>query len=90
VDLNLIGPPSDRRAHRILAAIVEMARALELQVAAEWVEDEETWDQIERLGCDLVQGSRLSLPLPADQVQSWLEQANQSSVGPTGLSQRTT
>ena len=90
VDLNLIGPPSDRRAHRILAAIVEMARALELQVAAEWVEDEETWDQIERLGCDLVQGSRLSLPLPADQVRSWLEQANQASVGPTGLSRRTT
>ena len=80
VDLNAVGPPSDRNAHRILAAIVEMARALELPVAAEWVEDEETWDEVERMGCDLVQGSRLSLPLPADQVPGWLQVANRSSV----------
>jgi EAL domain-containing protein (putative c-di-GMP-specific phosphodiesterase class I) len=80
VDLNLIGPPSDANAHRVLAAIVEMARALELQVAAEWVEDDETWDQIERLGYDLVQGARLSLPLPADRVPGWLQVANRSSV----------
>ncbi len=88
VDLNLIGPPSDRNAHRILTAIIEMARALDLQVAAEWVKDEETWDQIERMGCDLVQGSRLSLPLPADQVQAWLRVANRSSVA--GLPEPTT
>jgi EAL domain-containing protein (putative c-di-GMP-specific phosphodiesterase class I) len=89
VDLNLIGPPPDGSAHRILAAIVELARALELQVAAEWVEDEETWDQIERPGFDLVQGSRLSRPLPAEQVRSWLEYAKQSSVGHAALSRRT-
>jgi EAL domain-containing protein (putative c-di-GMP-specific phosphodiesterase class I) len=80
VDLNLIGSPSDKNAHRILAAIVEMARALELRVAAEWVEDDETWDQIERLGCDLVQGSRLSPPLPPDRVPGWLQVAKQASV----------
>jgi EAL domain-containing protein (putative c-di-GMP-specific phosphodiesterase class I) len=80
VDLNLIGPPSDPNAHRILTAIVEIARALELQVAAEWVADDETWDQIERLGYDLVQGSRISPPLQADRVPGWLQVANQSSV----------
>jgi EAL domain-containing protein (putative c-di-GMP-specific phosphodiesterase class I) len=80
VDLNVIGPPSDRTAHRILVAIIEMARALDLPVAAEWVDDEETWDQIERMGCDLVQGARLSLPLPADQVPAWLQVANRSAV----------
>lgn len=86
VDLNLIGPPSDPNAHRILATIVELARALELTVAAEWVGDEETWDQIERMGYDLVQGSRLSLPLPADQVPGWLEGAARSAVRETALS----
>jgi EAL domain-containing protein (putative c-di-GMP-specific phosphodiesterase class I) len=80
VDLNLIGPPSDRNAHRILAAIAEMARALELQVAAEWVQDDETWDEIERLGYNFVQGYRLSPPLPPDRVPGWLQAANQASV----------
>lgn len=80
VDLNLIGPPSDPSAHRTLAAIVAMARALELQVVAEWVPDDETWDQIARLGCDLVQGSRLSPPLPPDRVPGWLQVANKASV----------
>lgn len=80
VDLNLIGSPSDPNAHRILTAIVEMARALEMQVAAEWVEDDDTWEQIERLGYDLVQGSRLSPPLPPDRVPGWLQVANRASV----------
>lgn len=83
LDLNLIGPPSDPDAHRILVAIIEMSRALGLQVVAEWVEDEETWDELTRMGCDVIQGSRLSPPLPADQVQGWLQRATQSSIART-------
>jgi EAL domain-containing protein (putative c-di-GMP-specific phosphodiesterase class I) len=80
VDLNTIGPPLAIDAHRILKAIIEMAQALELRVVAEHVDDEVTWGEVARLGCDLVQGFGLSPPLPADQVQAWLEHVSRSPV----------
>jgi EAL domain-containing protein (putative c-di-GMP-specific phosphodiesterase class I) len=73
VDLQLIGPPSADDAQRVLNAIIELARALGLHIAAERIEDDDTWREVAQLGFDLVQGSRLSPPLPADQVQRWLE-----------------
>jgi EAL domain-containing protein (putative c-di-GMP-specific phosphodiesterase class I) len=80
VELNRIGPPLAVDAHRILKAIIEMARALELRVVAEHVDDEVTWGEAARLGCDLVQGFGLSPPLPADQVQAWLEHMSLTPV----------
>ena len=73
VDLNSIGPPLAVDAHRILKAIIEMAQALDLRVVAEHVDDEITWAEVARMGCELVQGFGLSPPLPADQVQAWLQ-----------------
>lgn len=73
VDLGLIGLPPADGAPRILAAIIELARALGLQIVAERVEDDDTWTEIAHMGFDLVQGSRLCPPLPADQVRLWLQ-----------------
>jgi EAL domain-containing protein (putative c-di-GMP-specific phosphodiesterase class I) len=73
VDLNRVGSPLATDARRILKAITEMAQALELRVVAEHVDDEITWGEVARLGCDLIQGFGLSPPLPADQVKAWLQ-----------------
>jgi EAL domain-containing protein (putative c-di-GMP-specific phosphodiesterase class I) len=75
VDLHLIGLPPATDAERILRAMVELAQALGLQVVAERVEDDATWDEVSRVGCDLIQGFRLSPPLRASEVPTWLEHA---------------
>jgi EAL domain-containing protein (putative c-di-GMP-specific phosphodiesterase class I) len=82
VDLSLIGLPPASDAHRILSAMIELAQALGLGVVAERVEDDDTWNEVTRLGCDLIQGSRLSPPLAADEVQNWLEHSSRSVTGP--------
>jgi EAL domain-containing protein (putative c-di-GMP-specific phosphodiesterase class I) len=61
------------RSLRILTAIIELARALALQTVAERIEDDDTWTEVAQIGFDLVQGSRLCPPLPADQVEHWLQ-----------------
>ncbi len=44
----------------IVRAIIDMGRNLGLQVVAEGVEDEETWNRLAALGCDLAQRYHLS------------------------------
>jgi diguanylate cyclase (GGDEF)-like protein len=50
----------------IVAAIVNMARALALRVVAEGVETKEQLSILKSLGCDEYQGFYFSKPLPAD------------------------
>jgi diguanylate cyclase (GGDEF)-like protein len=52
----------------IVAAIVNMARALALKVVAEGVETEEQLQILQQLGCDEHQGYYYGQPLPADQI----------------------
>jgi diguanylate cyclase (GGDEF)-like protein len=54
----------------IVAAIVNMARALALRVVAEGVETREQLNILRELGCDEHQGYYYSKPLPADQLMS--------------------
>jgi diguanylate cyclase (GGDEF)-like protein len=56
----------------IVAAIVNMARALALHVVAEGVETQEQLTILRELGCDEHQGYFYSRPLPADKLLSQL------------------
>ena len=58
----------DEEDSAIVAAIVQMARALGLTVVAEGVERSEQLERLRELGCDRVQGFLLAEPMPADQV----------------------
>jgi diguanylate cyclase (GGDEF)-like protein len=60
----------------IVAAIVNMARALALRVVAEGVETLEQLNILRDLGCDEHQGYYYSRPLPADKLISQLLQAS--------------
>jgi EAL domain-containing protein (putative c-di-GMP-specific phosphodiesterase class I) len=82
VDLSLIGLPPASDANRILKAMIELAQALGLLVVAERVEDDDTWDEVTRMGCDQIQGFRLCPPLPAAEVQDWLEHPSRSFTKP--------
>jgi diguanylate cyclase (GGDEF)-like protein len=56
----------------IVRSTIDLARNLGLQVIAEGVEDEETWDRLRALDCDLAQGYLLSKPMPAARLEPWL------------------
>jgi diguanylate cyclase (GGDEF)-like protein/PAS domain S-box-containing protein len=59
----------------IVRSTVGLAHDLGLTVVAEGVEDQETWDVLTRLGCDVAQGYFISRPLPALAFGEWLQTA---------------
>jgi diguanylate cyclase (GGDEF)-like protein len=56
----------------IVRSTIELGHNLGLEVVAEGVEDRASLAELERLGCDLVQGYHLSPPLSAEQLERWL------------------
>jgi diguanylate cyclase (GGDEF)-like protein len=56
----------------IIAAIVELSHRLGKRVVAEGVEDQESYEQLARLGCDTAQGYWLSRPLTAPALETWM------------------
>ena len=69
----------------IVRAIVDLGRHMGLEVVAEGVEDQATWDLLGSMGCDLVQGWHLARPMPTDRLPGWLA-ARASVPGGLGLS----
>jgi EAL domain-containing protein (putative c-di-GMP-specific phosphodiesterase class I) len=63
----------------IVRAIVDLGRHLGLEVIAEGVEDQATWDLLVSMGCDLAQGWHLGRPMPTDELVPWLAEREQSS-----------
>jgi diguanylate cyclase (GGDEF)-like protein len=58
----------------IVRAIVDLGRHLGLEVVAEGVEDQETWDLLAEMGCHIVQGWHLGRPMPPDALLPWLHE----------------
>ncbi len=52
----------------IVAAIIAMAKALNLSVVGEGVETEDEWQRLVALGCDAAQGYALARPMPREQL----------------------
>jgi diguanylate cyclase (GGDEF)-like protein len=56
----------------IVRSTIELANSLGRRVTAEGVEDQATWDRLESLGCDVIQGYHLARPMPAAVFEQWL------------------
>jgi len=56
----------------IVRTVIDLAHNLGKQVCAEGVEDIETLDRLEEMGCDLAQGYFISRPVPAAGLMTWL------------------
>ena len=56
----------------IVRAIIDLGHHLGLEVVAEGVEDQVTWDLLATMGCDLVQGWHLARPMPTEELLPWL------------------
>ncbi|GAB3864499.1 putative bifunctional diguanylate cyclase/phosphodiesterase [Dactylosporangium cerinum] len=62
----------DHRDRAVVRSAVQLGHALDLEVVAEGVEDEQTLNHLRIEGCNLVQGYFISKPLPADEFADWL------------------
>jgi diguanylate cyclase (GGDEF)-like protein len=63
---------SDRRAISLIRSMIEMARALDLVVIAEGIEDEENFESLRKVGADIIQGNFVSRPLTSSQLDEFL------------------
>lgn len=68
----------------IVRAIIDLGRNLGLQVIAEGVEREGTWNQLAALGCDLAQGYYISPPLTEKALSVWLQEWPQPAADEQG------
>jgi EAL domain-containing protein (putative c-di-GMP-specific phosphodiesterase class I) len=77
LDRSLIGDLGERAttaSAAIVAAVVQMAHALELAVVAEGVETAEQAEELRRLGCGLAQGWHFGRPGPAADLAALLSE----------------
>lgn len=56
----------------IVRSTIDLAHNLGLEVVAEGVEDQETYDALLKWNCDAAQGYFMSRPLPAEDFSRWL------------------
>jgi EAL domain-containing protein (putative c-di-GMP-specific phosphodiesterase class I) len=65
--------PSD---HKIVEAILEFSRTLELQTTAEGIESLEVLNRLSELGCDRGQGYYFCKPKPNSEILRYLDNAH--------------
>ena len=58
--------------YAIVRSIIDLGRNLGLDIVAEGVEEQATWDLLAALGCTRVQGWCLGRPMPPHQAKAWL------------------
>ena len=73
---------ADHCARAIVSATVELARALNVVVVAEGVENATTLESLRRLGADVAQGFHIALPLTPNQLDTFLGQPSHHGLLP--------
>jgi EAL domain-containing protein (putative c-di-GMP-specific phosphodiesterase class I) len=57
----------------VTAAVVAMARAMNIRAVADHIDDQATFDMLRALGCDEVQGRHVAAPMRVREFEHWLE-----------------
>lgn len=68
----------DETALAMFHASLRLGKQLGMEVVAEGVEDRDDWELVRRTGCDLAQGYLLARPMPAADINAWIESWNRS------------
>lgn len=72
IDKNFVlGMVEDENDAVIVRSIIDLAHNIGITVVAEGVETQDSYDQLNSLGCDVAQGNFISLPLNADALLQW-------------------
>ena len=62
-----------QESRNVIKSVIDLGHSLGLQVTAEGVEDGETLNYLNGLGCDLAQGYFIARPMPGDAALRWAE-----------------
>ncbi len=73
---------ADPRSAAIVRSTVDLAHSLGLRLVAEGVEDTATLERLRAYGCDVAQGFLHSRPLPADELERWLDTHRAPAAAP--------
>jgi EAL domain-containing protein (putative c-di-GMP-specific phosphodiesterase class I) len=68
--INMLASSEDQQ---IVKIIIDIAHVFGLQLVAEGIEDQKTYNYLKQLGCDYGQGYHISRPLPADEFYEFLQ-----------------
>ena len=69
--LRMMQDPKDQA---IVRSVISLAHELGLEVAAEGVEANETWDALDAMGCDAAQGFGIAMPMPLTSLWMWIKE----------------
>jgi diguanylate cyclase (GGDEF)-like protein len=72
----ITGLSSSSEDHAIVRSIITLGTNLGLDVVAEGVEDQDTYDLLAAMGCTKVQGWHIARPMPVDAATAWLGRRN--------------
>ena len=73
IDRSFVGQmASEPGSASIVRATVDLGHSLGLEVVAEGVEDQATWDLLASYLCQTAQGYLISRPIPSAEVEAWL------------------
>ncbi|MDX1900521.1 MAG: EAL domain-containing protein [Gammaproteobacteria bacterium] len=74
IDRRFIADIPQNKAHvDLLHTLISLAKSLHVEVIAEGVETKEQFTQLIEMGCDEVQGYYISKPMPAAEVESFMQ-----------------
>ena len=62
----------EKKDTRIIEAMIQLSKSLNIQTIAEGVETEEQVAELKSLGCDIIQGYYFSKPLPAEEFERFV------------------
>jgi diguanylate cyclase (GGDEF)-like protein len=68
--------PDDRKSCTLVSTVIGLAHAFDLTTVAEGVEDPAQLEYLARQGCDESQGYLHSRPVPAQEFETWLQDAD--------------
>jgi diguanylate cyclase (GGDEF)-like protein len=73
IDRSFVRDVEDHKDEAIVAAMIDMAYSLGLEVCVEGVEDEALLDRLEKMGARYGQGYAISRPMPSEDFLEWYE-----------------
>ncbi|MDQ2812165.1 MAG: EAL domain-containing protein [Actinomycetota bacterium] len=82
----VMGMANDPDSAVIVRSAVDLGHNLGMTVVAEGVQDSITQSDLAAMGCDLVQGYQICRPIPAEELELWIEThlVTSSSPAPSG------
>ncbi|KNC16589.1 MULTISPECIES: putative bifunctional diguanylate cyclase/phosphodiesterase [Pseudomonas] len=70
---------NEERDRRLVITLIDLAQRLGYKVVAEGIENQTNFDAVKSWGCDEGQGYFIAMPMPAEELVTWIQ--NQAIVG---------